>query len=101
MLGTRDPQRDLFGAASRFAPNFEKLGFYGVLASKGPRLFRDEDFASAFAKVGRPSVPPSMLAIACLLQHYEGVSDAQVVEKMKYDLRWKVALDLDPLSFGA
>ena len=28
----------------------------------------------------------------------DGISDAEVVERSKYDLRWKVALDLDPLT---
>ncbi len=97
MLGKRDPQRDFFNAASRFAPDLEKLGFYGKLAEEGHRIFRDSDFASCYSKIGRPSAPPSVVALARLLQHYEDVSDDEVVERLKYDLRWKVALDLDPL----
>ena len=42
-----------------------------------------------------------MLATARLLQHYAGVSDAEVVERCRYDLRWKVALDLDLASIQA
>jgi len=78
------------------------MGLYGRLSQEGSRLFRDEDFASAYClENGRPSTPPSLLVLARLLQHYEGISDAEVIERCRYDLRWKVALDLDPLSVKA
>lgn len=101
MLGTRDPQRDLFGAASRLAPELEKLGFYGRLAAEGSSIFRDHDFKRCYSDIGRPSAPPSLVALAHLLQHYEGISDDEVIERLKYDLRWKVALDLEPLTIVA
>lgn len=101
MLGTRDPQRDLFNSAARFSLDLERLGFYGHLARDGYRIFRDSDFRACYAKTGRPSAPPSQLALATLLQHYEAISDDDVIDRLRYDLRWKVALDLDPLSIGA
>ena len=101
MLGTRDPQRGLFNSASRFAVDLDRLGFYGLLAREGDRIFRDSDFASCYSEIGRPSAPPSRLALARLLQHYEGISDDDVINRLKYDLRWKAALDLDPLSISA
>jgi hypothetical protein len=101
MLGTRDPQRDLFGAAARLAPELEKLGFYGRLAAEGSSIFRDHDFARCYSDIGRPSAPPSLVALAHLLQHYEGISDEEVIERLKYDIRWKVALDLEPLTIVA
>jgi hypothetical protein len=77
----------------------EKMGFYGKLALEGHAVFTDEDFAGAYClDNGRPSVPPSMLAKARLLQCYAGVSDAEVIERCRFDLRWKVVLDLDPSS---
>ena len=81
--------------------DLEEFGIYGRLALDGRQLFKDRDFAPAYSKKGRPSVPPSLLAIAHLLQHHEGISDAEVVERTKYDLRWKVALDLDPVQVVA
>ena len=100
MLGRRDPQRSLFAASTYLGEDVvEKMGFYGRLAVEGRRLFHDDDFAGAYrVDFGRPSVPPSLLACARLLQHYEGISDAEVVERCRYDLRWKVALDLDLAS---
>lgn len=100
MLGRRDPQRKLFSAAQQLGESaIKKLGFYGKLASDGYKMFRDEDFVGAYCEDnGRPSVPPSLLTLALLLQHHDGVSDAEVVARHRYDLRWKVALDLDLAS---
>lgn len=69
--------------------------FYGFLASHRGQLFRDEDFAELYCSDnGRPSVPPSLLATALLLQTYEGVSDEEAKARADFDLRWKVALGI-------
>ncbi len=69
--------------------------FYGFLASHRGRLFRDEDFADLYCSDnGRPSVPPSLLAAALLLQAYEGVPDEEAKSRADFDLRWKVALGI-------
>jgi hypothetical protein len=44
--------------------------------------------------MGRPSIPPALLAKVMLLQHRTGVSDEQAMECVAWDLRWKVALHL-------
>jgi len=70
--------------------------FYGFLAAQQGRLFRDEDFAALYClDNGRPSVPPSLLATALLLQTYDGVSDEEAKGRADFDLRWKVALGID------
>ncbi len=103
MLGTRDPQRTFFGAIAQLGNGVVMaMGFYGQLALNWWTLFKDEDFAGAYClDNGRPSVPPTMLAIARLLQHYDGISDAEVVERCRFDMRYKVALDLDAHSIEA
>jgi hypothetical protein len=103
MLGKRDRQGRLFSAATQLGREVvERMGFYGNLALRGDGLFDDEDFGAVYcADNGRPSVPPSLLAKARLLQYYDGVSDAETVERCRYDLRWKVALDLDIASVAA
>jgi hypothetical protein len=100
VLGRRDPQRKLFSAAQQLGETaIKKLGFYGKLASEGYKMFRDEDFVGAYCEDnGRPSVPPSMLTIALLLQHHDGVSDAETIARHCFDLRWKVAQDLELAS---
>ena len=43
---------------------------------------------------GRPSIPPSLLSGVLLLQFYDDVSDGEAVQRLQFDLRWQVALDL-------
>jgi hypothetical protein len=70
--------------------------FYGWLASQRGELFRDEDYAGLYVlDNGRPSVPPSLLATALVLQTYAGVSDDEAKQRADYDLRWKVALGIE------
>jgi transposase len=67
--------------------------FYGLLAEHGHRIVRDEDFASCYAeRTGRPSAPPAQLARVLLLAYREGAGDEQAMERLRYDLRWKVAV---------
>lgn len=103
MLGRRDPQGRLSSASAQLGEAaVASMGFYAKVATEGQDLFSDSEFASLYcADNGRPSAPPSLLALARLLQHYEGISDAEVVERCRFDLRWKVALDLDLASVEA
>ncbi|GAC1666870.1 MAG: IS1182-like element ISGvi6 family transposase [Candidatus Dormibacteraceae bacterium] len=96
MLGERSPQRGLFEADTMFADFVGRRNFYGFLASQRDELFRDEDFATLYCRDnGRPSVPPSLLATALVLQTYDGVSDDEAKQRADYDLRWKVALGIE------
>ncbi len=103
MLGYRDPQRKLFATATLLGDDqLDRMGFFGRLAREGHRLFKDDDFAVLYCgDNGRPSTPPSVLALATLMQYYTGVSDAEAVERCRYDLRWKAALHLDTNSIDA
>jgi Transposase DDE domain/Transposase domain (DUF772) len=96
MLGKRSAQRGLFEADTRYGEFVGQRTFYGYLASQRDELFRDEDFAALYSPHrGRPSVPPSLLATALVLQTYDGVSDDEAKQRADYDLRWKVALGLE------
>src|SRR5438034_1443480 len=96
VLGKRSAQRGLFEADSMFAEFVGQRNFYGYLASQRDELFRDEDFAALYCRDnGRPSVPPSVLATALVLQTYDGVSDDEATQRAAYDLRWKVALGIE------
>lgn len=76
---------------------------------KGRRLFaflrdhRHELFDDAFqadlesmyrdSGAGKDATPPALLAMALLLQGYDGVSDFEAVELTVVDLRWQMVLD--------
>jgi hypothetical protein len=96
MLGQRSAQRGMFEADRMFADFVGRRNFYGFLASQRDELFRDEDFAALYCcNNGRPSVPPSLLATALVLQTYDGVSDDEAKQRADFDLRWKVALGIE------
>ncbi|MCC7366958.1 MAG: IS1182 family transposase, partial [Chloroflexi bacterium] len=103
MLGKRGPQRGLFEADTAYGAFVGRDSFYGWLASQRGELFRDEAFAGLYVlDNGRPSVPPSLLAVALVLQTYDGVSDDEAKQRADDDLRWKVALgvELDTRPFA-
>jgi hypothetical protein len=96
MLGQRSAQWGMFEADTMFADFVGRQNFYGFLASQRGELFRDEDFAELYClNNGRPSVAPSLLATALVLQAYDGVSDDETKQRADYDLRWKVALGIE------
>lgn len=103
MLGKRSPQRGMFEADQQYLDFVGEDTFYGYLARHGYDLFDDEGFAELYCDDnGRPSVPPSLLAIALLLQAHDGVSDEEAKARADYDMRWKVALgvELDERPFA-
>jgi transposase len=96
MLGKRSAQRGLFEADTQYRDFIDANSFYAFLARHRGELFRDELFAGLYApKLGRPSVPPSLLATALVLQTYDNVSDEEARDRAAYDLRWKVALGIE------
>lgn len=95
MLGKRSPQENLFTVDHQYLSFVGEDSFFGYLATHRHELFCDDDFAFLYcADNGRPSVAPSLLACALLLQWYDNVSDQEATDRAKYDLRWKVALGL-------
>jgi transposase len=96
MLGQRSAQWGMFEADTMFADFVGRQNFYGFLASQRGELFRDEDFVALYCpNNGRPSVPPSLLATALVLQTYDGVSDEEATRRAAFDLQWKVALGIE------
>lgn len=90
MLGKRS---GFNGSKHPYLDHVGRDSFYGFLASRRGELFRDENFTDLYCSDnGRPSVSPSLLATALLLQTYEGVSDEEAKARADFDLRWKVAL---------
>jgi hypothetical protein len=93
MMGKRPAQRDLFDVGNVYPLELDPGSFHAQLAQAAPRLFHDEAFAAFYdARLGRPSVPPSQLALLTLLQHEAEVSDAEAVARSGYDLRWAAVL---------
>jgi transposase len=95
MIGKRQ-QPGLYEADQMYIDYVGRDNIYGFLAGQRGKLFRDEDFAEMYClDNGRPSVAPSLLANALILQTYERVSDEEAKARADYDLRWKVALGVE------
>ncbi len=98
MLGSVDDQGSLFGVGLLLEGLFEgdESSFYARMAEHGSALIRDEDFADCYsASMGRPSIPPSLLMRAVLLQLRDDVSDREAARRGAKDLDWKRALGID------
>src|SRR5829696_8236986 len=94
MLAGSERQQGFFDAAW-CAGLLAENSIYALLAKHGDRIVRDEDFAECYsARWGRPSIAPSLLAKVLLLAYRNGLSDRRAMEALRFDLRWKVALDL-------
>jgi hypothetical protein len=94
MIGKRPENYTLFDVGNVWDLKLSPKSFYYQLAVAARNgLFKDEDFAGMYvANNGRPSVPPSLLALTVVLQTHDGVSDEQAIEHSAYDARWAAVL---------
>lgn len=72
---------------------------YGRMNRYSDEWFRDADYAFLYKDtgLGRPCVPPSLLVKSLMLQNYSNLSDRDLVDAIRYDIRYKYALNL-PLN---
>jgi hypothetical protein len=69
--------------------------FYVFLWSVREELFDEEfqdELIAAYAPRGQEPCPPAQLAMAMLLQRFDGLSDADAVDEAENDQRWKLVL---------
>jgi hypothetical protein len=93
MIGKRQQQQNVFDVGYVVDLALDPRSFHGQLAAAASRLFCDEDFAAFYHdRIGRPSIPPSQLALLTLLQHHAGVSDEEAIERTCWDARWAAVL---------
>lgn len=68
-----------------------------------PDLYNDQVFADLYPASGQPAYAPWRLALVCVLQFAEQLSDAQAADAVRSRLEWKylLALALDDDGFDA
>jgi len=93
MVGKRPEQNNLFDVGNVWDIRLKPKSFHGQLAPVSHQLFSDEEFAALYVEgKGRPSVPPSLLALVVLMQVYENLSDQAAIDHTEFDLRWCAVL---------
>src|SRR5947208_2127094 len=76
-LGQAPQSEDVFRSGSQFCRDrLAPTSIYELLYRESHRLFPDADFADLYAKIGRDSVPPRIVAVVMVLQRVEGLSGA-------------------------
>ncbi|MEO1006249.1 MAG: transposase, partial [Cyanobacteria bacterium J06638_38] len=57
-------------------------------------IYVDEDFADLFSVKGQPAQSPWRLALICVMQYMENLSDRQAADAVRGRIDWKYALSL-------
>jgi hypothetical protein len=57
-------------------------------------IYEDSDFADLFSVKGQPAQSPWRLALICVMQYMENLSDRQAADAVRGRIDWKYALSL-------
>lgn len=102
-IGVAQRQVEFLDAAVVLGDALDAGSIYGFLAGHGHRLFGDDYFADLFVDTrrGRPTIPARVMAVTMLLQSFEGLSDREAVDRLRFDVRWRAAagLTVEPVAF--
>ena len=74
---------------------FPKGNLYLTMRDEIGTLYSDWDFETLFPTDGQPAICPWRLALICVMQFIEGLSDRQAAEAVRSRIDWKYALSLD------
>jgi transposase len=74
---------------------YPKGNLYMTLRDELGSLYTDEDFADLFPTHGQPAACPWRLAVICVLQFAEDLSDRQAAEAVRSRIDWKYVLGLE------
>src|SRR5689334_8492509 len=79
---------------------FRKGKLYLRLRDELGSLYADEQFADLFARRGQPAEAPWRLALVCVFQFLEDLSDRQAADAVRGRIDWKYALGLELTDEG-
>jgi len=99
MLGKEDRQISFFDTGFVCAHLIDKKSFYAKMHDCADKIITDDDFADIYClNNGRPSVPPARITKVLILETYEHLSDREALEMLRFNIKWKYALDV-PLDY--
>lgn len=79
---------------------FRKGNMYMRLREALGTIYEDELFADLFSPTGQPAEAPWRLALVCVLQFVEDLSDRQAAEAVRARIDWKYLLGLELTDVG-
>jgi transposase len=74
---------------------FPKGNPYLTLRDEVGTLYTDQDFTTLFSGYGQTAIAPWRLALICLMQFIEDLTDRQAAEAVQSRIDWKYALGLE------
>lgn len=74
---------------------FPKDNQYMKMRDEIGTLFCDKDFESLFSTLGQPAFSPWRLALVCVMQYIEEMTDRQAADAVRGRIDWKYALSLE------
>ena len=79
---------------------FPKGNLYMTIRDEIGIMYDDQLFAPLFPPQGQPAYPPWRLALICIMQFIEGLSDRQTTDAVRSRIDWKYLLGLDLADSG-
>lgn len=79
---------------------FRKGNLYLHIRDELGILYADEQFADLFARRGQPAEAPWRLALVCVFQFLEDLSDRQAADAVRSRIDWKYVLGLELTDEG-
>lgn len=74
---------------------FPKGNRYLTLRDRVGTLFQDSDFQNLFSAYGQSAISPCQLALICIMQFLEDLTDRQAAEAVRSRIDWKYLLGLE------
>ena len=74
---------------------FPKGNIYMRMRDELGPFYQDEEFLSLFPHRGQPAYSPWRLALVCVMQYVENLSDRQAADAVRARIDWKYALSLE------
>lgn len=73
---------------------------YLTLRDQVGTFFRDSDFSDLFSAYGQSAISPCQLALICIMQFLEDLTDRQAAEAVRSRIDWKYLLGLELTDSG-
>ena len=80
--------------------SFPKGNRYLTLRDRVGVIFDDSDFRDLFSAYGQTGISPCQLALICIMQFLEDLTDRQAAEAVRSRIDWKYMLSLELSDSG-